>query len=150
MLYDKLTFDLKTAMKVSAHERTSALRFVIAQIRNREIEKRTKGNAVPLTDDEIIDVMKREVKRRVEAVKLFRAGKREELARKEEVEIAMIKEYLPPELTHAEIAAIVDGIWKRGMRDFNLLIREAMKEVKGRADGEAVKDAIKAKIDGLA
>lgn len=146
-LYDKLTFDLKTAMKVGMHERMSVLRFVIAQLRNREIEKRTKGDVATLTEDEILDVMKREVKRRMEAVVLFKAGKRDELVRKEEAEIAVIKEYLPPELTREEIVAIVDAVLKKGARDFPVIIREAMKETKGRADGKLVTEIIKEKLD---
>ncbi len=122
------------------------LRFVLSDLRNVQKEKNAKQPGAALADDEVITLLQKEAKRRKEAVSLFREGKRDDLVKKEEADLAIIYEYIPKELSTAEIAVMVDELAAKGFADFNSLMRETMKLVKGRADGKTVGDAIKKKL----
>jgi len=145
-LLQKLDDDLKAAMKDGAAERVGVLRFVLSDLRNVQKEKNAKQPGAALADDEVITLLQKEAKRRKEAVSLFREGKRDDLVKKEEADLAIIYEYIPKELSTAEIAVMVDELAAKGFADFNSLMRETMKLVKGRADGKTVGDAIKKKL----
>jgi uncharacterized protein YqeY len=145
-LIERLNSELKTAMKSSQGERLGVMRLVLAQIHNREKEKQATGQAPILTEEEILEVMQKEAKKRREAIELFKKGGREDLASKEEGELAIISEFLPAQMGREEIASIVDGYMKKGISDFASLIKEVMKEVKGKADGRLVSEVIKEKI----
>lgn len=142
----KLQDDMKSAMKAGDKPRLEVLRFVIAGVMGAEKDKHAKQPNVPLTDEEVVAVLQKEAKRRREALDLFRKGGRMDLVKKEESDLAVIFEYLPKELSAEEIEKIVDGLKGRGINDFNSLMRETMKEVKGRADGKTVGDVIKKKL----
>ena len=104
------------------------------------------ATAVPLTEDEFLAVLSREVKTRRESVEAFRAGGREDLATKEEAEIAILAEYLPAALTEAEIAALVDeGIAATGAssaRDMGKVMGWLAPRTRGRADGKHVSELV--------
>jgi len=143
----KLENDLKDALRARDAERTSLARLMIAQIKNREIEKRSKeGTTDELSDEEVFEVLRRELKKRREAIELFKKGGREDLAGKEEREIGLIALYLPPEMGREEIEQVVERIIAGGSSDFNSAMREAMKELKGKADGRMVGEIVKGKI----
>ena len=124
-------------------EKTGVLRFLISLLQNREIEKRGTGQAPVLADDEIIEIFQREVKKRKEAIELFRKGGRPELADKETKELIFINEYLPPEMNREEIAVLVGELKNKGLNDFNSLMKEAAKATKGRADGKLVSEIVR-------
>lgn len=145
-LLEKLNEEMKAAMKSGNKERLEVLRFTIAGLKNAEKEKSAKQPGVALTDDEAVTILQKEAKRRKEAVALFRQGNREDLVKKEEADLAVISEYLPKELSSGELDKVIADLVSQGFNDFNSLMREAMKIVKGRADGKAVGDAIKKKI----
>src|SRR5579864_4378775 len=134
-LVKKLNEDLKAAMKGGLTKRVGVLRFVLAGVQNAEKEKFAKQPGVALTDDEAVAVLQKEAKRRKGAIELFRQGKRDDLVKKEDAELAMIYEYIPKELTPTEIGAMVDELKAKGFNDFNSLMRETMKLAKGRSDG---------------
>ncbi len=142
-LYQKLNDDMKAAMKSGDKARLEVLRFVLAGVNAAQKEKNAKEPGAALTDEETIAILQKEAKRRKEAVELFRQGKREDLVKKEEGDLAVISEYLPKELSAEEIAKIVEELKGKGSTDFNSLMRETMKVVKGRADGKTVGDVIK-------
>jgi len=144
-LLDALNEDLKKFLKEGDVEKANALRFLLSQIHNREIEKRGSGVKV-LGDDDIIEVLQKEAKKRKEAIELFRKGNRDDLIKKEENELSLITSYLPQPATHEEIEAIVDKLQKEGFSDFNSLIRETMKLLKGRVDGKTVSEIIKKRL----
>lgn len=146
-LFEKISDDLKTAMKAGDRARVEVLRFVSAGLYNAQKEKNVKQRGVALTDEEVVAVLQKEAKRRKEALELFRKGGREDIVKKEEADLAVIFEYLPKELSAPELEKIVDGLKNQGFNDFNSLMREAMKVVKGRADGKTVGDVIKRKIE---
>jgi uncharacterized protein YqeY len=145
-LLKRITADLKTAMKSGNRPRVDVLRFVLAGLQGAEKDKYAKAPGVALTDEEAVAVLQREIKRRREAVELFRKGNRTDLVDKEEADLAVIAEYVPGELSAGEIEKAVDGLRAKGFTDFNSLMREAMKELKGRADGKVVGEIVKRKL----
>jgi uncharacterized protein len=145
-LLQKLQDDMKAAMKSGQKERLEVLRFVIAGVNSAQKDKSAKQAGAVLTDEEVTAILQKEAKRRREAVELFKQGKRDDLVKKEEGDLAVIFEYLPKELSEAEIGKIVDDVRAKGAGDFNGVMRETMKVVKGRADGKLVGDVIKKKL----
>ena len=105
-----------------------------------------KRNGHPLTEDELLAVLSREVKTRRESVEAFRAGGREDLATKEEAEIAILSEYLPEALTEAEIAALItEAIAATGAvsaRDMGKVMGWLSPRTRGRADGKRVSELV--------
>jgi uncharacterized protein YqeY len=140
-LHDRIQTDIAAAMRAGDGLRRDVLRMVAAAAYN--VEKR-QGR--PLTDDEYLVVLGREVKTRRESVEAFRAGNREDLAAKEEAEIAIIGEYLPEPLSDDEIAALVrDGIAATGAssaRDMGKVMGWLSPRTRGRADGKTVSEAV--------
>ena len=145
-LLEKITTDMKTAMKSGDHVRVDVLRFIMAGIQGAEKEKFAKEPGVAFTDAEAVSVLQKEVKRRRESIELFKKGNREDLATKEEADLRIIAEYVPKELSSEEIEVVVDLLHAKGFSDFNALMRESMKELKGRADGKVVGEIIKKKL----
>ena len=145
-LLERITTDLKTAMKSGDRPRVDVLRFVLAGLQGAEKDKYAKAPGVALTDEEAVAVLQKEVKRRREAIELFKKGNREDLVSKEETDLAVIAEYVPKELSAEEIEKVVDDLKAKGSNDFNSLMREAMKELKGRADGKVVGEIVKRKL----
>ena len=131
-LADQVKSDVTTAMRAGEKDRVAALRLVLS-----ELQKSAKAGG----DDELA-VLRRERKRRVEAAQAFRVGDRPELAVAEESEAAMIAAYLPAELGDDELRAIVArAVAASGAaapKDMGLVMKTAMPEVDGRADGKRV------------
>ncbi|MBI2626628.1 MAG: GatB/YqeY domain-containing protein [Parcubacteria group bacterium] len=128
---------------------------LLAVIQNKEIEKRSfavKKNlfssqeelvkASELSDDDVIQVIQSEVKKRKEAVELFRKGNRDELAQKEEDEIIILSGYLPEQLNEEELKEIVrntiNELGAKDVKEMGRVINTVMQKVKGRADGSMV------------
>ncbi|MDQ3632634.1 MAG: GatB/YqeY domain-containing protein [Actinomycetota bacterium] len=131
-LADRVKSDVTTAMKMGERERVTALRLVLS-----ELQKAAKAG-----DGDDLAVLRRERKRRVEAAQAFRAGDRPELAAAEESEAAMIAAYLPAELGDDELRALVaravEASGASTAKDMGLVMKTAMPEVDGRADGKRV------------
>lgn len=144
-LLQKISEDIKSAQKSGQTERLEALRFVSAQLHNREIEKKGQGTGA-LTDEDVLQVLQKEAKKRKEAIELFRRGGREDLAQKDEKDLKVIEEYLPPAVTREEIEAVVEEIISGGEKNFNLVMKAAMQRLGGRADGKEVSAAVKSKL----
>ena len=147
-LLAKLEQDLKTAQKARMSERVNVLRFLLAQIHNRVIALRSAGKNEELTDGQVLEVLQSEVKKRKEAINLFRQGKRNDLVAKEEKDLQYIEPYLPAQISPREIQSVINRLHAAGHTEFNPLMREAMKELKGQAEGELVRDLIQAKLGG--
>jgi len=145
-LLERLNEDLKTAMKAGQRDRVEVLRFSLSGVNAALKDKVMKHAGDTLTDDEVVVVLQRDAKRRRDAIELFKQGKRADLVDKEEGDLKIIMEYLPKQLSTAEIEKAIDHLIKKGFKDFNTLMREAMKEMKGRADGATVGDVIKKKL----
>lgn len=146
MMIQRITDDLKVAMKSGDHARVEALRFMLAGLKSAEKDKFAKDPSATLTDEEAVAVLQKEVKRRRESIELFKKGNRADLVEKEEADLRVIAEYVPKELSQEEVEKVVDELYAKGFSDFNALMRESMKELKGRADGKLVGEIVKKKI----
>lgn len=146
MLYEQLTENLKASMKSGDKSRVEVLRFAMAGIQAAQKEKSVKEPGVALTDDEVVALLRKEAKRRKESIEMFRQGNRADLVAKEEADLAIIMEYLPKELSREEIEKVVADLHAQGFVEFSALMKEAMKVLKGRADGKVVGEVIKAKL----
>ncbi len=144
-----ITENLKQAMKAGREFEVGIFRMVLASIHNREIEKKSKNkDAEPgLSDEEIIEVLSKEAKKRKEAIEAYKKGGRNDLAEKEAKELEIIKKYLPEEMPVEEIEKVVKAaIEKTGakeIKDFGKVMGEAMKELKSKADASTVSEVIK-------
>ena len=134
-LRDRLTQDTTAAMRSGDVLRRDVLRMVQNTVYNTEKSKR-----VTLGDDEVLAVLTREVKTRRESIDAFRKGGREDLAAKEEAEIAILSDYLPQALTDDELRALVEqGIAENGAtsaRDLGKVMGWLSPRIRGRADGK--------------
>ena len=142
-LLEQIKEDIKTAMKAGEKERLEVLRFVNSILQNRAIEKRTAGESDVLTDADVIDSMRKEVKRRKDAIELFKQGGRNDLVEKESKDVDVIQTYLPAAPTEAQIKEVVQQLRQEGLSGFPVLMKEAMKRLQG-ADGNLVSKAVKA------
>jgi uncharacterized protein YqeY len=144
-LIGRLEDELKQAMLARENERRDALRLILSSLRSAE-----KDLQRPLSDDEELQVLQRERKRRVEAAEAFRDGDREEQAQKEEGELAILEEFMPEPLSEDDLDRIVDdAIAENGatsMRDMGRVMADVMPQIAGRADGSAVSQLVREKL----
>jgi uncharacterized protein len=137
--------ELREAMKARDAERRDALRLILNALKGSEKELQR-----PLSEDEELQVMQRERKRRVEAAEAFRAGGREEQAQSEERELAILEEFMPSPLSEEEIEEIVDDaiaeVGATSIADLGRVMADVMPQVAGRADGSAVSQIVREKL----
>jgi len=137
--------DLTDAMRARERVRTDALRLILAALRAAEKELGRE-----LKDDEELQVLQRERKRRAEAAEAFRSAGRDEQADKEEEELGVIEEFMPEPLGEDELERIVDdAIAETGatsLRDLGRVMADVMPQVAGRADGSAVSQLTREKL----
>ena len=136
-LADRLQEDLHRALRAGDTLRVSTIRLARAAVHNAQIER-----GRPLTDPEVEEILGREMKRRREAIEAYTKAGRDDLARKESLEFAILGEYLPPPLTEADLRAVihetVSQLGARGPQDMGRVMGAVMPRVKGRADGGLV------------
>lgn len=144
-LSEQLKEELKKAMKSGDAKQTGLLRFLIAQVQNKTKEKFGAKEGA-LEDVEVLDVLKKEAKKRKEAINLFEQGNRKDLADKEREELALMGKYLPAEIGKDEIRKVVKEIIAAGATDFGKAIKETMARLKGQADGKVVSEIIKEEL----
>lgn len=137
--------ELKEAMRAREGVRVGALRLTLAALRSSE-----KELGRPLKEDEELQVLQRERKRRAEAAEAFRAAGRDEQADQEESELEVIEEFMPEPLAEEELERIVDdAIAETGatsFRDLGRVMADVMPQVAGRADGSAVSQLVREKL----
>lgn len=142
MLYDQILEDLKGAMKEKNEIKLSAIRMLKSAMQNKAIEKKVKS----LTDEDILDLIQKQIKQRKDSIEQFKKGNREDLVAKETREIEILQQYLPKQLSPDELKAIVaDAIKVVGATsaaDMGKIMKEVMPKVKGKADGKAVNAAV--------
>jgi uncharacterized protein YqeY len=146
-LKERITEDMKAAMRASEKERLSTIRMVQAAIKQREVDER-----IVLDDAQVIAVLEKMVKQRKESVAQFEQGGRSDLADKEKAEIVLLQEYLPTQLSDTEIDALVrDAIASTGaasIKDMGKVMGAVKSKAAGRADMGAVSARIKAALAG--
>ena len=137
--------EIKEAMRSRDGERRDALRLILNSLRNSEKELQR-----PLSDDEELQVLQRERKKRVEAAEAFRNGGREEQAQAEERELSILEEFMPEPLSEDEIEEIVDDaiaeVGATSMADLGRVMADVMPQIAGRADGSVVSQIVREKL----
>ena len=138
---------VKAAMKSGDTVTLSTLRLLLAALQNEEIRIRRALGA-----DEIQKIIGTLCKQRGEAIELYRQGGREELAAKEEAELAILKKFLPQQLSDEEIKSVIQGsieeVGAKGLADLGKVMKLVMPKVTGRSDGKRVSDLAKSLLGG--
>jgi uncharacterized protein YqeY len=146
-LKERITEDMKAAMRASDKERLSTIRMVQAAIKQREVDER-----IALDDAQVIAVLEKMVKQRRESIVQFEQGKRTDLADKERSEIALLQSYLPAQLSEAEVDALIkEAIASTGaasVKDMGKVMGVVKARAAGRADMGAASARIKAALGG--
>lgn len=143
-LKEKLANDMKEAMKAreAGKARLSVIRLVRSAVRQIEIDEK-----VELDDEGILAVISKEVKQRRDSIEEFKKGGREDLVAQNEADAAILMEYLPAQLSEAEVRALVDeavaAVGAQGPKDMGKVMKELMPKVKGKADGKLVNQLVK-------
>lgn len=141
-LKDQLTQDMKEAMKAKESDRLNTIRQLRGAIKNKEIELQKD-----LDDDAILAVIGTQVKQRREAAQMYKDNERPELAAKEEVEMAVLQQYLPAQLGEDELKAIVSEVIAEvgatSMKDMGKVMPKVMAKTKGAADGKIVNQIVR-------
>jgi uncharacterized protein YqeY len=144
-LIEQLEGEVKQATLARDAARRDALRLILSSLRSAE-----KDLQRPLSNDEELQVLQRERKRRHEAAEAFRAGGRDEQAAGEEAELAVLEEFMPEPISEEELERIVDdAIAENGatsLRDMGRVMADVMPQVAGRADGSAVGQLVREKL----
>ena len=129
-LTERLQADLNAARKGGDKARTLLLGTILADVKNREIELRRD-----LTDDDVIEVLRRGIKKRRESIEMYGKGGRTDLANKERVEVDALATYLPAAVSDDELRAAVRAAIAGGARNIGAVMGKVMPQFKGRAEG---------------
>ena len=144
-LIAEIKSQLEDAMREGDAARRDALRLILSSLQGAEKELQR-----PLPDDEELQVLQRERKKRVEAAEAFRNAGREEQADKEEDELDVLEEFMPEPMSEDELEEIVDDVIAEvgatSMRDIGRVMADVMPQVAGRADGSAVSQIVREKL----
>ena len=144
-LKERIQEETKAAMRAKDKARLATLRMINAAIKQREVDERTE-----LNDEQVLAVLEKMLKQRRESVEQYRKAGREELAAKEEAEMAVIREFLPEPLSEAELDALIDAALAetgaQSLRDMGTVMGKLRPQVQGRADMAQVSAKIKARL----
>jgi uncharacterized protein YqeY len=144
-LIARLEDEVKQAMLARDTQRRDALRLILSSLKSAEKELQR-----PLSDDEELQVLQRERKKRQEAAEAFHGAGREEQAAQEEAELAILQEFMPEPLSEEDVERIVDdAIAENGatsLRDMGRVMKDVMPQIAGRADGSAVSQLVREKL----
>jgi uncharacterized protein YqeY len=144
-LIERIDSEVKEAMRSRDAERRDTLRLILASLKGAQKELQR-----PLSEEEELQVLQRERKKRVEAAEAFRGGGREEQAESEERELAVLEEFMPEPLSEEELEEIVDDVIAEvgatSIRDLGRVMADVMPQVSGRADGSVVSQLVREKL----
>lgn len=148
MLKERISADLRQAQKSGDKARMTVLRLVVAGIKNAEIDKRAA-----LDDAGVIEVLTREAKQHRESITEFAKGKRQDLVDRNEEELAILMEYLPQQMSREEIRSlarqVIEQVGARGPAEKGKVMGQLMPQVKGKADGQVVNEAVTELLAGM-
>jgi len=137
----KLTDDLKQALREGDKVRRSAIRLVMAAIKNAEIARQAS-----LEDTDILGVIAKEVRQRKESIEAFKQGNRQDLVAQEEAELAILEQYLPRQMTREEIMAeahrVIAEVGAQGLSDKGKVMPQLIAQLKGKADGREINEVV--------
>jgi len=145
-LHDRLTEDLKLAMKARDQLRMDVIRMIKAAVMNKEMEIKKD-----LDDAEMSRVMTTMIKQRRESIEQFEKGQRAELADKERQEIAILESYLPQALSPEQLSAVIDSVIResgaRSLKEMSIVMKAVMVRVAGQpVDGKQISDLVRSKL----
>lgn len=144
---ERIAEDFKNALKASDKQKLSVLRMVKAAAKNREIEK-----GAPLAEEEMQEILRTFIKRGKESIEQFSKAGREDLVKKETDELAVLKPYLPQQLSNDEVEALVKGVihetGAKGAKEMGRVMKAVMEKAKGRVDGKTINELIKKMLGG--
>ncbi|MBY0314316.1 MAG: GatB/YqeY domain-containing protein [Bdellovibrionales bacterium] len=139
----KITEDTKEAMKAKDMAKVSTLRFLTAAVKNKEIEVRPNT----ITEDDILNVIKKSVKQRQDSIEMYEKGGRLDLVEQEKLELKIIESYLPQQLGASEVEAIVKKIiastGATSIKDMGAVMKAVQAETKGAADNKVVSELVR-------
>ena len=148
-LREKILADIKTAMVAKDTVKLNTLRFLNAQIKNKEIDSRP----TPITADDIMTVIKKLVKQRKESIEQFSAAGRTDLADQEASELKILETYMPSQMTKEQIEKLVTDVISatgaKTVKDMGTVMKESMARSGGSADGKVLSEVIKAKLNSV-
>jgi uncharacterized protein YqeY len=146
-LKDRITEDMKNAMRAGEKERLATIRLILSAVKQREVDER-----ITLDDSQVLAAIEKMIKQRKEAIAQFKAGGRADLVAKETAEIAILQAYLPAQMSDAEIDALIaEAIASTGaasIKDMGKVMGAVKAKAQGRADMGAVSARIKQKLSG--
>jgi uncharacterized protein YqeY len=146
-LKDRITEDMKTAMRAGEKERLGTIRLILSAVKQREVDER-----IQLDDGQVLAAIEKMVKQRREAITQFEAGGRADLVAKETAEIAILQTYLPAQMSDADIDGVIaEAIASTGaasIKDMGKVMAAVKAKAQGRADMGAVSARIKQKLSG--
>lgn len=144
---DKITEDMKTAMRAQDKERLSAIRLILAALKQREVDER-----ITLSDEQILATLNKMIKQRRDSISQYEAGNRPDLAQKEAEEIRVIQQYMPAQLSEADIEqAITAAITESGAisaKDMGKVMGLLKSKLQGKADMTVVSHKVKERLAG--
>lgn len=145
-LEDKITQDYVQAMKARDPFTSSVLSFLRAQIKNVKVDKRLET----LPDGDVISVIKSQAKQRQDSISQFKAGHRTDLAQKEEKELVILKNYLPPEMPTEKLQNIIEeavaASGAASMKDMGRVMKDVLGRVGGQADNQTISALVKERL----
>lgn len=145
MIEERLNEEIKTAMRSHDKDRLRVLRTLKSSIKQVKIDSRSE-----LSEDDVIGILKGELKKRQQAKELYLSGERSELAANEEYEISIIEEYLPQALSRAELTAAVENAIKElsasSMKDMGIVMKHLKSELGNLADGKQLSEIVRQKL----
>lgn len=143
MLIDELKLSVITALKQGNSRRVETLRFLLTAIQYSAIAKYGSDADTKLTDQDVVDSIKKQAKAHRESISAFQKADRNELVAKEQEELAILEEYLPKQLSDEHIKTLLEPVVAGSQKDFGKLMGLAMAQVNGRADGGRVSSLLK-------
>ncbi|MAG44653.1 aspartyl-tRNA amidotransferase [bacterium] len=139
-LKNQINQDLKNAMKAKNELELSVLRMLNSVIMNEAVAKKKKEQG--LNDEEIIQVISRQIKQRKDSITQYKKGKRDDLAEQEEKELKILEKYMPEQMSEDQIRKIAQKVIDSGANEFGAVMGQVMAQVKGKADGNVVKKVV--------
>ena len=144
-LREKITEDMKTAMKARESDKLAAIRLLQAALKQKEVDER-----VELTDDLVLAIIEKMLKKRKDSIEQYQAGNRPDLVAKEEFEVGVLSAYMPAQLSDAEVSAILEGVivetGAASPKDMGKVMNALRPKVAGRADMGKLSGLVKARL----
>ncbi len=144
---ERLEEDIRNAMRSRSQQRLEALRYLKSAINRVEIDRR-----ITLDDDGVTEVIVRQVKDRRDSIRMFQEGNRQDLVEKESADLAILEEYMPPQLGEEELVALIEEtirqVGAETIRDKGKVMGRLMPQVQGKADGQQVNAIVTSMLEG--